>query len=162
MLRIVRAGARGVRRGDRGAGLVEFALILPLLMALILGLFTGGVAYNRKISITNAVREGARYGATLSCSASCVSAGSWETQVKARVAASSGGELTAADVCAWLGSAVGTVACGQSDPPGAAGTLVAKVSASKAAALDVMFFKQTITLSSKATARYERTTGYNE
>jgi Flp pilus assembly protein TadG len=32
---------------------------------LILGMFTGGIAYNRNISVTNAVREGSRYGATL-------------------------------------------------------------------------------------------------
>lgn len=50
---------------ERGAALVEFALILPLFMALILGMFSGGIAYNQKITITNAVREGSRYGATL-------------------------------------------------------------------------------------------------
>lgn len=141
---------------------MEFALILPLLMALILGLFTGGVAYNRKISITNAVREGARYGATLACTAACVSAGSWVTQVKGRVAEASGGELLTSDVCAWVGDAVGSTQCGQADPPGSAGTIVVKVNASKAAELDVVFFKRTLTLTSKSTARYERSNNYNQ
>lgn len=52
-------------RQERGAALVEFAIVLPLLVMLMLGIFTGGLAYNRKIGISNAVREGSRYGATL-------------------------------------------------------------------------------------------------
>jgi Flp pilus assembly protein TadG len=160
---MVRAKSRQVmRRGERGAGLVEFALVLPLLMALVLGLVTGGIAYNRKISITNAVREGARYGATLSCSAACVSGGTWISQVKTRVADASGGELATTDVCAWVGQAAGTVDCGQADPAGSAGTMVVKVSATKDAELDVIFFRQTLTLTSKSTARYERSDNYNE
>jgi Flp pilus assembly protein TadG len=34
-------------------------------MMLVLGMFSGGNAYSRKITITNAVREASRYGATL-------------------------------------------------------------------------------------------------
>ena len=49
----------------RGTALIEFALILPVFMTLVLGMLTGGIAYNQKITITNAVREGSRYGATL-------------------------------------------------------------------------------------------------
>ena len=51
--------------GERGAALVEFALILPLFFTLILGAVTAGIAYNQKLSMTNASREAARYGATL-------------------------------------------------------------------------------------------------
>ena len=151
-----------VRDDERGAGLVEFALVLPLLMMLVLGLVSGGIAYNRKISITNAVREGTRYGATLTCSAACVSGGAWISQVKARVAEVSGGELSASDVCAWVGTASGTVQCGQADPPGAGGTMVVKVSASKGAELDAIFFRRNLTLTSKSTARYERFDDYGE
>lgn len=50
---------------ERGAAIVEFALLAPLLFALIFGVFSGGIAYNRKLAITNGVREGSRYGATL-------------------------------------------------------------------------------------------------
>lgn len=53
-------------RRDKGVALVEFALILPLFMMLMLGMFTGGIAYNRKLAMTNASREAARFGATLS------------------------------------------------------------------------------------------------
>jgi Flp pilus assembly protein TadG len=45
--------------------LVEFAIILPVLGALLIGMLSGGMAYSRKLSLTNGAREGARYGATL-------------------------------------------------------------------------------------------------
>lgn len=50
---------------DAGAALVEFALVLPLLMMIVLGMVSAGVGYNRKITMTHAAREAARYGATL-------------------------------------------------------------------------------------------------
>lgn len=57
----------GVRRvGDeRGASFVEFALIFPIFMTILLGMFSGGQSYNRKISMSNAAGEASRYGATL-------------------------------------------------------------------------------------------------
>lgn len=63
---------------ERGASLVEFALVLPVFMALVLGMFTGGIAYNRKISLTNAAREASRYGATLPVSGNLTT---WATAV---------------------------------------------------------------------------------
>ena len=68
----MRAGWRGASRtrDERAAALVELAIVLPLVIALILGLFTGGMAYNRKITIVNAAREASRYGATLPVSKS--------------------------------------------------------------------------------------------
>lgn len=52
------------RRSQRGAVAVEFALVLPVLVMLLLGTITAGLAYTRAIGLTNAVREGARFGAT--------------------------------------------------------------------------------------------------
>src|SRR5688500_18036442 len=60
-----RERTRGGGRDERGASLVEFALILPVFMMLLLGMFTGGMAYNRRLTITSAAREGGRYAATL-------------------------------------------------------------------------------------------------
>lgn len=133
-------------------------------MALVLGIFTGGLAYNRKISITSAVREGARYGATLACSASCVSGGTLVTQVKQRVADNSSGELSPSDVCAAVVLAPDTSPpkCGVADPAGSAGTYIVKVSASTLAELDVLMFRRTLTLSSRSAARYERESTYNQ
>jgi Flp pilus assembly protein TadG len=45
---------------ERGAELVEFALALPLVLVLILGMFDFGLAFQRYEVITNAAREGAR------------------------------------------------------------------------------------------------------
>jgi len=52
-------------RGEDGAALVEFALVLPILVMLALGIMTGGIVVNRKLDVSHATREGARYGATL-------------------------------------------------------------------------------------------------
>ena len=50
-------------RRDRGASLVEFALILPLLTLFLFGIVQFGLAYDRKQSINSAAREGARMAA---------------------------------------------------------------------------------------------------
>jgi len=47
-------------RSERGAELIEFALILPLLMFIILGLVDFGFMFQRFEVVTNAAREGAR------------------------------------------------------------------------------------------------------
>lgn len=57
----MRVNARDSRlSGDRGVVSVEFALILPLLLLLIFGIIQFGRAYNTKVELTGAVREGAR------------------------------------------------------------------------------------------------------
>jgi Flp pilus assembly protein TadG len=45
---------------ERGAVAVEFALLLPILVALLLGIMEFGLAYNAQITVTGAAREGAR------------------------------------------------------------------------------------------------------
>ena len=51
-------------RGERGAALVEFTLVLPMLLALVCGIVDFGRLFQSWITITNAAREGARLGAT--------------------------------------------------------------------------------------------------
>ncbi len=46
---------------DKGAAAVEFALLLPLLMILVVGILGFGQAYFTKIDLSNAAQEGARY-----------------------------------------------------------------------------------------------------
>ena len=50
---------------ERGAALLEFAIVLPVLLSITLGIITSGTALNRSNSINNAARESARFGATL-------------------------------------------------------------------------------------------------
>jgi hypothetical protein len=45
---------------DRGAVIVEFALIVPILLILLVGIVNFGVAYNTQIALQGAAREGAR------------------------------------------------------------------------------------------------------
>lgn len=47
-------------RGEKGQSLVEFALLLPVLMLILLGIVEFGFMLNAKIVITSAAREGAR------------------------------------------------------------------------------------------------------
>lgn len=48
-------------RSERGAAAVEFALVVPALLLLLLGIIEFGRAYNVQISLTHAARESARY-----------------------------------------------------------------------------------------------------
>jgi Flp pilus assembly protein TadG len=50
------------RRGDRGTVLVEAALVLPLLMVVLLGMFDFTFAELKESDATNAARDGARIG----------------------------------------------------------------------------------------------------
>jgi Flp pilus assembly protein TadG len=50
---------RGIR-SEHGAAAVEFALVLPVLVLLLMGLIEFSLIFNTQISLTNAAREGAR------------------------------------------------------------------------------------------------------
>jgi len=47
-----------------GASIVEFAVALPLLVVLVVGIFDFGAAFNLKQQLNNAARQGARFGAS--------------------------------------------------------------------------------------------------
>ena len=51
---------RSERSRDRGASLVEFALIVPLLTLFLFGIVQFGIAYDKKQSTNSSAREGAR------------------------------------------------------------------------------------------------------
>lgn len=67
-------------RGEHGAAAVEFALVVVPLVMLLVGTITTGLSYNHALGVTNAVREGARFGATAEASS-----GSWASDVRDRV-----------------------------------------------------------------------------
>jgi len=157
--------ARGRRAsGDKGAALVEFAIIVPLIFALILGITTGGVSLSRKNSMSNAVREGARMGATLPESST------WATSVRDRAVALSGNDLIASQVCVKLvrkpTATTETVrkalpaTCPFGGEPSSAGIpageCVVKVWARRSSDLEVLFFSRPLTLQSSSVSRYER------
>lgn len=49
-------------KNQEGAGLVEFSLLAPLIVALLFGLLEFGLSLYSKEVLTNASREGARFG----------------------------------------------------------------------------------------------------
>jgi len=53
-------GQAATQPRDRGATAVEFALLLPVLLLLLFGIIDFGRALNAQITLTQAVREGAR------------------------------------------------------------------------------------------------------
>jgi hypothetical protein len=105
------------RRTDRGAVAVEFALVLPVLVMLLLGTVTTGLVYSDHLSIANAAREGGRFGSAVNfCGAStCTVADTtqWADSVQARVRQAyynSGSTLSASQVCVLLVNSSGTLA----------------------------------------------------
>lgn len=55
-----------------GASSVEFAILLPILVMLLVGIIQFGMAYSNYVSITHAAREGARLAAVNKYSVSSV------------------------------------------------------------------------------------------
>ena len=47
---------------QKGAALVEFAIVLPLILLLIFGMIEFSILFDNQAVITNASREGARFG----------------------------------------------------------------------------------------------------
>jgi hypothetical protein len=152
----------GPQRSERGAVFLEFAIVLPLLLSLVLGIFTGGQAYTNKIGLVEAVREGARYGASLPMGNDVNALTTWKGLVRNRVIDASGGEVAAADVCVEWVLPTGATACGLGDPTGAANeptVHLVKVSATRPATMEFFFFTKSTTLVGRLVARYERDTG---
>jgi Flp pilus assembly protein TadG len=54
---------RHLLRDERGQAMTEMALVLPILTALLIGIFQFGILYNNHITLTDATRAGARKAA---------------------------------------------------------------------------------------------------
>jgi Flp pilus assembly protein TadG len=61
---------RPSHRRARGQGLIEFALIAPLLIGLAFGIFDFGRGMSANVTVANSSREGARYLSTVASSSS--------------------------------------------------------------------------------------------
>lgn len=159
-------------RGNAGVALVEFAIVMPLVFAILLGIFTGGIALSRKNSMTNAVREGTRLGATLSQNAA-----TWATDVRDRVRELSAGDVDNNQICvklvqrttsgetlvtdhSWLPSACNSPSPPRTIEPSSAGVrpgdCVVKVWATRKSEFNTVFFTRNLDLDAKAIGRFER------
>ncbi len=72
---------RRVLRDTRGTAVVEFAIIFPVLAMLVFGVIDFGRAFFLRNNLVSAVREGARYGATMADPCATAS----QTLIRARV-----------------------------------------------------------------------------
>ena len=154
---------------ERGAAMVELALILPVLMSLLLGIVSGGASYNKKVALTDSVRSASRFGSTLS---DTTNLGSLVAQRLQQVAAT---ELSTADVCVelvrkgspdtvvshWYTSAGGascpaTFGSAPATPTMTDGFCVVKVWGLKDSTLQAFFFTSNLKLKAGAVAAYER------
>ncbi len=168
-------GSTRNRRGshDGGASLVEFALLAPLLVMMLLGITTGGFALATKNSMTNAVREGARVGATLPKGSDWDTG--WAVDVKDRVVGLAGGDVGDDEVCVQLidasnDSTVGAYMGSSCDPSqggdpakfppdtpaSATSGCVVKVWSQTSSTLNALFFSRDLTLQAQAVGIYER------
>ena len=167
----IRTGRAG--SNERGAALVEFALLLPILAMIVFGALTAGMAYNHKMDLTHAAREGARYGATVpqaQCTPTSNCSGlNWAQLVQSVVAERSFGAVTTSQVCVALVTGTGSpaspigatyttkadgTAC-YDDGNGDTGNRVQVYIRKTDDKIDAVLFKANVTLTSKATAKFE-------
>jgi Flp pilus assembly protein TadG len=166
------------RSGERGAALVEFVLILPLFLLVIFGGISAALSYEHKAEIVTAVRDGARYGATVplgQCDtvATCGNK-NWAQLVQAVTKDRGDGTLSTNQICVALVSGTGTVytrtggvyttgtnstfpTAGCFNDGNADTGMRVHVSVSRGGDSINLLVKQIpLTLTSKATARYEQ------
>jgi len=170
--------------GDRGAVLVEFALVLPIIVMLLFGLVSAGMAWNQNLAMASAARAGGRYAATLrTASTGFTSIDDYLDAVAQRVVDSSEGALatTVAGrvICvAYVHDSAGTsndfdrtrsrtetgttvtranASC-YSDNQAANETHI-QISVQRTTTIQTGLWSQTVTLQQKVVYRYEQASG---
>jgi Flp pilus assembly protein TadG len=163
-------GTRLRRATERGAVAVEFAIVLPLLVMLLLGVTTTGLTYSDHLAISNAAREGSRFGAAVAFVQATPS--TWANSVQTRVQQAyynSGSSLAGSQVCVELVDNSGTVlavpttqgtSCGTgpASPTGmTSGTCVVKVWIQKPGSINLgVFALPAFNISARSVAYYGR------
>ena len=154
------------RGGEDGASAVEFALVVPFLIMILFGLITTGFAYNDHLSVTNATREGSRYGAAIDYTTA-----GWATSVRDRVKQTyfnAGSTLDDSQICVRIVDSSGTgigsahlgAACGTepTTPTTVAGSCVVKVWVSKPQKISLIIFPDlNFDVGAQSVAYYGRT-----
>lgn len=164
------------RDREHGAQLIEFALILPILLSLLFGIVTGGLAFSEKLSLDNAARETARFAATLPVDGDLPA---WLAQVADVAISTSTGSLddgvAGREICVAYVFPDGTTVADRttqltedaagvrtySDQPCVADTRPGderrvQVLVERESDLIVFYFTRSITLDSQSIARFER------
>jgi Flp pilus assembly protein TadG len=167
----VPTGKRQNRASERGAAALEFALVVPVILMVIIGAVTTGISYSNAIGATNAVREGTRFGATGDASQT-----TWAADVISRVRTTQfddTGNTTAICVQLWKqGTGSLRLACSNGSsqtltmpastdypavPSGlATGQCVVRVIAARPFTINAVLANWTSVAKRGSTARYER------
>ena len=139
-----------VHRNERGASLMEFAMVLPVLLTLLVGIVSASDAWNKRNTLEHAAREAARHGATL---------GPWDAAAEASVRAVVDRSLQMAgidpaDVATCI--AMGADPCGLDPLNALTDDAVGVVLLLPGHRMEFVFFSRTVTLETSAAARYER------
>jgi Flp pilus assembly protein TadG len=140
---------------ERGSVLVEFVILFPIVIALALGIISYSTAHAQKLALTNAAREGARYGATLPASTP-----NWKQKVEDVVVASATGDLDVGvagrSVCVALNTGSGWTSgspCFDDGRPGSEPRV--QVLVGRASSLEAFFFSKSVELTGRAVVRFE-------
>lgn len=107
------------RRGedDNGAAAVEFALVVPLLIALVFGIIQFGILFAEELSLSNGARQGARVGAVdrTTCGrivdevqAAATTIGMPQSQIQVQVQVQASPSATPSTACAYTTSTADT------------------------------------------------------
>ena len=143
---------------ERGAALIEMALLTPILLLLVIGIWTTARAWNVHNTLDHAVREAARYGATVdpwSSGTTTDTCGAGSSEADIRCAADE--QLAVAAIDPTL---VTTTCIELAANPCAVGNATGndKVAVSLTYPnyqLDFVFFSVSVDLSATAVSRYE-------
>ena len=163
--------------------LVEFALVMPILIMLLFGLVSAGMAWNQNLALSTAARSGARYAATLPTSATGTTMDDYLDAVAQRVIDSSEGNLgssvTSRVICvAYWHPSGGTATLDQNRSRTLTNTTVTRssttpcfsdsqgdddkriqVSVQRSGTIQTGLWSQTVTLTQRVVFRYEVTSG---
>ncbi len=180
MRRRLGVGVGGWVSNERGAEAVELAVALPILVMLLLGTVTAGLAFFDKISLNGAAREAGRFAATYP-EADAATPDMWFIEVATVAQITATGALTdgvaGRSVCVARGVEGGTVrryVVGVSDPidagvyadgwcpsgapslPAGSGHEAVQVVVERDALIQALLFSRTVHMVSDATTRFER------
>lgn len=90
--------ARSFLRDEHGAAMVELAFALPILLLVVWGIVDFGRLLVTASGLTNAAREGARYGAVLQAPTTTTSTAAIDSVVRSRFAPLGGDSLTNSEI----------------------------------------------------------------
>ena len=165
---------------ERGTAALELAIALPILVMLLLGTVTSGLALFNHISLNGAAREASRFGATYP-EDDAASPDAWFVDVAtvAEVTATGalGDAIAGRSICVALGTEGGSVRhylVGPGDPinggtyadawcppgapslPATSGHEAVQIVVEREALIQALFFSTTVRLDADATTRFER------